>query len=64
MLALKPAKSVKDTIFYGGGEYIYIEREREKERERNTSGGEGRSYVADLQPVSVLEKPQGTEAFD
>ena len=30
---------------------------REKERERNTSGGEGRSYVADLQPVSVLEKP-------
>ena len=34
MLALKPAKSVKDTIFYGvGGKYIYIERERERERE-------------------------------
>ena len=51
---------------WGGNIYIYREREREKEkeRERNTSGGEGGSYVADLQPVSVLEKPQGTEGIE
>ena len=41
--------------------YTYIYRE---ERERNTSRGEGGSCVADLQPVSVLEKPQGTEGIE
>ena len=39
MLALKPAKSVKDTIFYGGGEYIYIYRERERRKEKEIQVG-------------------------
>ena len=41
MLALKPAKSVKDTIFYGGGGgiYIYIERERERRKEKEIQVG-------------------------
>lgn len=63
MLALNPAKPVKTPFSMGEGN-IYIYRQKDREGERNTSWGEGGSYVADLQPVSVLEKPQGTEGIE